>query len=128
MSKNSGLMETSPGGEQTQYEGEHTDVDPPKKESGQLGGTNTSSTQQSSSKASNAPNTQGVTPAEKIRYGQAISEGGMGGKTTGGIGEATTQGGFGGTKSLDEKDDSFAKERREQGYGGENDADKHVGA
>jgi hypothetical protein len=33
------LMDTEPGGEQTQYEGIHTFVDPPTKQTGQLGGT-----------------------------------------------------------------------------------------
>jgi hypothetical protein len=33
------LMDTEPGGEQTQYEGIHTFVDPPAKQTGQLGGT-----------------------------------------------------------------------------------------
>jgi hypothetical protein len=35
----SGLMDTEKGGEQTQYEAEHTDVYPHKQEAGQLGGT-----------------------------------------------------------------------------------------
>jgi hypothetical protein len=37
-------------------------------------------------------------------------------------------GGFGGTKALDEQDDSFSKERREQGYGGGKDMDRNIGA
>lgn len=36
----SGLMETEKGGEQTQYEAEHSDMLPHKQEAGQLGGTN----------------------------------------------------------------------------------------
>jgi hypothetical protein len=35
---------------------------------------------------------------------------------------------FGGTKALEEKDDSFSKERREQGYGGGKDMDRNIGA
>tara|TARA_R110002003_G_scaffold9_41_gene781 strand:+ start:33569 stop:33769 length:201 start_codon:yes stop_codon:yes gene_type:complete len=38
--------------------------------------------------ATDEPNTQGVTKADKIRYGQSIQEGGMGGKTTSSSGEA----------------------------------------
>jgi len=38
-----------------------------------------------------APNTQGITPADKIRYGQSIQEGGAGGKTTSSTGEANTE-------------------------------------
>ncbi|KAF2479298.1 hypothetical protein BDY17DRAFT_305318 [Neohortaea acidophila] len=33
----SNLMDTEPGGEQTQYEGAHTDVEPHKKSTGQMG-------------------------------------------------------------------------------------------
>jgi hypothetical protein len=33
------LMDTEPGGEQTQYEGVHTFVEPHAKQAGQLGGT-----------------------------------------------------------------------------------------
>ena len=35
----SNLMDTEKGGEQTQYEGEHSDMMPHKQEAGQLGGT-----------------------------------------------------------------------------------------
>lgn len=66
----------------------------------------------------NEPNTQGITPADKIRYGQSIQEGGMGGKTNTVTGEAD--------KATDE--DSTAKERREQGYGGSKDMDRTIGA
>jgi hypothetical protein len=52
----------------------------------------------------------------------------MGGKTTSSSGEANAEGGFGGTKALDEQDESAAKERREQGYGGEKDMDRNIGA
>jgi hypothetical protein len=38
------------------------------------------------------PNTQGVSKADKIRYGQSIQEGGMGGKTTSSTGEANAEG------------------------------------
>jgi hypothetical protein len=75
----------------------------------------------------NAPNTQGITPADKIRYGQSIQEGGMGGKTAGMAGQAKTEGGFGGTVARDEDEDSFSKQRRAQGYGGEHDMDKNIG-
>jgi hypothetical protein len=51
----------------------------------------------------------------------------MGGKTNA-SGEANQEGGFGGTKRVDEKGESAAKERRKQGYGGERDMDKSIGA
>lgn len=38
----SNLMDTEKGGEQTQYEAEHTDMLPHKQEAGQLGGAHTS--------------------------------------------------------------------------------------
>jgi hypothetical protein len=81
------------------------------------------------SKASNEPNTQGITPAEKIRYGQSIQEGGMGGQTNS-TGEASTEGGFGGTERLkgEEGDDDAAQSRRVQGYGGDKDMRRDVGA
>jgi hypothetical protein len=52
----------------------------------------------------------------------------MGGKTTNSTGEASSEGGFGGTKAIDEDTDGFRKERREQGYGGEKDMDRNIGA
>ncbi|KAF2655265.1 hypothetical protein K491DRAFT_431912 [Lophiostoma macrostomum CBS 122681] len=133
MSDNPSLMDTEPGGEQTQYEGEHTHVEPHANEAGQLGdpSTHTTTSDSQAPRASNTPNTQGVTPAEKIRYGQSIQEGGMGGQTTSSTGEAKTEGGFGGTGKLGqdgEEEDEAAKSRREQGYGGEGDMDRGIGA
>ncbi|KAJ4340695.1 hypothetical protein N0V87_002356 [Didymella glomerata] len=119
----SGLMETEKGGEQTQYEGEHTDMLPHKQEAGQLGasavqGGSTEQPTSTDTSKTNEPNTHGITPADKIRYGQSIQEGGMGGKTNTVTGEAD--------KATD--DDSAAKERREQGYGGGKDMDTTIGA
>ncbi|KAF1963212.1 hypothetical protein CC80DRAFT_542355 [Byssothecium circinans] len=123
----SNLMSTEPGGEQTQYERDDSDVQPHAKQAGQLGDPTAGTTTNSHKSASNAPNTQGVTPAAKIRYGQSIQEGGMGGKTGTVAGEAT-QGGFGGTEALKEQGGSVAQERREQGYGGSKDMDRNIGA
>ncbi|KAF2796845.1 hypothetical protein K505DRAFT_358969 [Melanomma pulvis-pyrius CBS 109.77] len=122
------LAHTSPGGEQTQYEGAHTSVDPPAKLAGHFDATTETTHSNAQNRATNAPNTQGVTSAEKIRFGQAISEEGVGGKTGASMGDASTEGGFGGTKALDEESEGFAKVRREQGYGGGRDADRHIGA
>jgi hypothetical protein len=52
----------------------------------------------------------------------------MGGKTTSSSGEANAGSGFGGTKAAETEADSAAKERREQGYGGERDMDREIGA
>ncbi|KAH9875267.1 hypothetical protein J1614_004758 [Plenodomus biglobosus] len=124
----SNLMNTEPGGEQTQYEGVHTFVDPHAKQAGQLGNPNEGTTESPNKKATDEPNTQGITKADKIRYGQSIQEGGMGGKTTSSTGEASQEGGFGGTKAIDEQDTSAATQRRQQGYGGGQDMDKSIGA
>ncbi|KAF1939154.1 hypothetical protein EJ02DRAFT_265310 [Clathrospora elynae] len=123
------LMDTSPGGQQTQYEGVHAFVEPHAKQAGQLGDPSThTSTEQKNISASDKPNTQGVSPADKIRYGQSIQEGGMGGKTTSSTGEAKSEGGFGGTKAVDGEDGGEEKERRAQGYGGGSDMDRDIGA
>lgn len=149
------LMDTEPGGEQTQYEGIHTFVEPHNKQAGQLGGMgsllpvfsfatfslacslrhiltlldpSTGTSTQPPKPPTDEPNTQGVSKADKIRYGQSIQEGGMGGKTTSSTGEANAEGGFGGTKAVEGQDDSFSKERREQGYGGGKDMDRNIGA
>ena len=122
------LMDTEPGGEQTQYEGTHTFVEPHDKQTGQLGDPATGTSTQPPKTPVDEPNTQGVTKADKIRYGQSIQEGGMGGKTTSSTGEANSEGGFGGTKAISEDADGFRKERREQGYGGGKDMDRNIGA
>ncbi|CAO2651084.1 Nn.00g093810.m01.CDS01 [Neocucurbitaria sp. VM-36] len=126
MSKN--LMDTEIGGEQTQYEGSHTFMEPHDKQAGQLGDPSEGTTTKQKTNATDEPNTQGVTKADKIRYGQSIQEGGMGGKTANSTGEANAEGGFGGTEALNEESDSFSKERREQGYGGGKDMDRNIGA
>lgn len=65
----------------------------------------------------NEPNTHGITPADKIRYGQSIQEGGMGGKTNTTTGEADAP----------SEDQSTAEARRAQGYGGSEDMDRKIG-
>jgi hypothetical protein len=62
---------------------------------------------------------RGEKAADNIRYGQNISESGMGGMTTTSTGSANQEGGYGGTakdKSVEEKD--AGGERRAQKYGG----------
>ncbi|KAF1993351.1 hypothetical protein P154DRAFT_406155, partial [Amniculicola lignicola CBS 123094] len=123
------LMDTSPGGEQTQYEGEASDMQPHNKLAGQMGQTSapTALADKQHDKKTNEPNTQGVTPADKIRYGQSIQEGGVGGKTTSSSGQAN-QGGFGGTEGLKvEGEDGGEGARRKQGYGGRGEMSGEVG-
>jgi hypothetical protein len=150
------LMDTEAGGEQTQYEGIHTYVEPHDKQYGQLSsmfnnllmsctllfsvpdsipltcipsaGSSEGTSVNAKTADPGAPNTHGITPADKIRYGQSIQEGGMGGKTTTSSGEAKADTGFGGTEALGDDDDSAAKQRREQGYGGSKDMDRNIGA
>ena len=135
-------MDTAPGGEQTPYEAEHTDIDPPAKLSGQLGGMlllsnihispskgntlyllrghfalfnpfphfprvsathqlirvhvdsseGTATAKSLQEKKTDEPNTEGVSTADKIRFGQKISEEGMGGQTSSSMGSAGTEG------------------------------------
>ena len=59
---------------------------------------------------------RGEKTAENIRYGQGISEGGMGGTTQGSDGSAE-QAGFGKQEDSEEKVDE-SQARRAQGYGG----------
>ncbi|MCJ1392459.1 Replication factor C (RF-C) subunit [Xylographa bjoerkii] len=58
---------------------------------------------------------RGEKTAENIRYGEAISEHGFGGETTGNSGQAN-QGGYGSTDAQEETEDA-AKTREQQGYG-----------
>lgn len=76
---------------------------------------------------STGPNSQGVTPAEKIRYGQTIQESGGGGGKTSAEGHASSAGGFGGTERSDEVEGDAAQQRRAQGYGGEKEMDANIG-
>ena len=57
---------------------------------------------------------RGGKTADNIRYGQNISESGMGGKTTAAIGSASQEGGFGGVPRQPEKSEDA---RKQQGYG-----------
>jgi len=101
-------MDTVPGGESTQYESIRTQTVPTSKQRGQLGsGPNTSEDAPVSQE-------QGEKTAEKVRYGQNISESGMGGKTTSSTGIASQAGGFGGTRDQSEEQKDT---RSQQGYG-----------
>lgn len=60
---------------------------------------------------------RGEKTAENVRYGEAISEHGFGGETTGISGEAH-QGGYGRVEGEDADGTHAAQSRREQGYGG----------
>ncbi|KAJ9649273.1 hypothetical protein H2201_004282 [Coniosporium apollinis] len=122
----SGLMDTTPGGETPQYESINTVTQPHATEPGQMGGALSTSTDPTSSQ-SEATAEQGEKTAEKIRFGQKMSEEGMGGQTTSQIGAASQEGGLGGA-DVSANDESAAQSRREQGYGGDEDMDRTIGA
>lgn len=76
---------------------------------------------------STGPNTQGITPAEKMRYGQTIQESGGGGGKTSAEGHASSDGGFGGTERSDAVEGDAVQQRRAQGYGDNKDVDNNIG-
>lgn len=114
----SGLMDTAPGGETPQYESINTVTKPHSKQGGQIGEAETQvdavDSQQEQEKAE-----KGARTAENVRYGQSISEGGMGGMTTEGQGEANQDTGYGGAENQTGSggESEAAESRRQQGYG-----------
>ncbi|KAF2428764.1 hypothetical protein EJ08DRAFT_698989 [Tothia fuscella] len=76
MSSNSGLMDTDVGGENTQYESIKTVTNPPSQQGGQLSSETGTNTKDTPSKE------RGDQTAENVRYGQAMSEQGVGGFTS----------------------------------------------
>jgi len=122
----SNLMRTEAGGEQTQYEGEATHTQPHKKSGGQLGEPETTTDPSQTAEGQQARAERAARTTENIRYGQTLSEGGMGGKTTDASGEAAQEG-YG--RLEDQPGDSdAAQSRKVQGYGGERDMNREVGA
>ncbi|OJD36030.1 uncharacterized protein BKCO1_1400066 [Diplodia corticola] len=132
----SNLMDTEPGGRNTQYESIKTVTNPTAKEPGQLGHAAPPTNKTADDAGTGGGSNTHVSPAEKIRFGQAMSEeGGVSGYTepaAAGAGRAVHEGGFGGTEALVEGGDGDAadeaRRRRAQGYGGSGDMDKGVGA
>ncbi|GME49513.1 hypothetical protein GTA08_BOTSDO00515 [Neofusicoccum parvum] len=130
----SNLMDTEPGGRNTQYESIKTVTNPPAKEPGQLGGGSQPSDNPTSPPASAGKTaTTHVSAADKIRFGQALSEhGGVSGHTApdhAGGGSARQEGGYGGAERLESGSGGDGEAaRRAQGYGGERDAARDVGA
>ncbi|KAL1305215.1 hypothetical protein AAFC00_002133 [Neodothiora populina] len=124
----SGLMDTAPGGESTQYESIHTVTKPTKKSGGQFGEPETE-VDVSSEQAAKDHAAAGAATAEKIRYGQAISEHGMGGQTTTSSGSANQDSAYGGAASSadDGAQDAGSRARKEAGYGGAKDMDTEIG-
>ncbi|KAK5175191.1 uncharacterized protein LTR77_000328 [Saxophila tyrrhenica] len=127
----SGLMDTEKGvthNTDPRYEGKNTELTPHSKSTGQLGQASDKTTLDPSKTAEGAQQQaeRGEKTAENIRYGQTISEGGMGGQTSVQQGEAEKEG-YGRLGDKAEEGDA-KQERREQGYGGEKDMDREIGA
>ncbi|MCJ1251003.1 hypothetical protein MMC30_008234 [Trapelia coarctata] len=114
----SSMMDTAPGGENTQYESTNTFQKPHNKDGGQMGEQETK-TDSTSSEQQQAKSEKGANTAENIRYGEAISEHGFGGETTGNSGEANQGTGYGSTK-IQAKTDDAVQTREDQGYVGTN--------
>jgi len=112
MSSNTKLMDVEAGGENTQYESINTVTKPQAKEEGQF---NDARSNEASQQAQQQMSAKGDRTAEKTRYGEALSEHGFGGETTGNSGDAQ-HGGYGKT---DENcgADATSQARRKQGYG-----------
>ncbi|MCJ1259397.1 hypothetical protein MMC24_007234 [Lignoscripta atroalba] len=83
----SGLMDTEAGGEGNQYESIQTVTKPHSKQGGQMGVEETQPDSVPSEKHQ-AKAERGEKTAENVRYGEAISEHGFGGETTGNSGSA----------------------------------------
>ncbi|KAH7356977.1 hypothetical protein BKA65DRAFT_495894 [Rhexocercosporidium sp. MPI-PUGE-AT-0058] len=113
---NTKLMDTEPGGENTQYESQDTFVRPPKKSTGQFGATQPSEDTEADVHRAAQQQERGEKTAENVRYGEAISEHGLGGETVGNSGKADdVSAGNGGTSSEERVKQERA--RREMGYG-----------
>ncbi|KAE9375739.1 hypothetical protein N431DRAFT_437245 [Stipitochalara longipes BDJ] len=114
--KNTGMMDTEPGGENTQYESANTFTKPHAKSQGQFSDPNPNEAKQ---QLEQQKRERGEQTAENIRYGETISEHGFGGETVGNSGEANQGAGFG--REVEDGDgnaDGNGQMRREQGYGG----------
>ncbi len=113
---------------QFRYEGKNTEGQPHSKSTGQLGDASDNTTHDPANTAAAAEQQaeRGEKTAENVRYVQTISEGGMGGMTSG-QNDGGEQEGYG--RVGDKAEDGDAKQqRREQGYGGEKDMDREIGA
>ncbi|KAK3669591.1 hypothetical protein LTR78_010529 [Recurvomyces mirabilis] len=131
----SGLMDTEAGGEGQQYGGklftENPDNTGSKKSGGQLGQVETTTNPSETPEGKVAAAERAEKTTENIRYGQTITEtGGMSGMTEGMEGR-TEKEGFGskvGDRVEGGEGDEVAGGRRAQGYGGDGDMDREVGA
>lgn len=120
-------MSTAPGGEeQNQYESAITENVPSSKSGGQLGQAATTENPSKTADAAQQQSERGEKTAENIRYGQTISEGGMGGMTSTQSGGAAEEG-YGRVSEQAGEEGSAAGQRVVGGYGGERDQDRGIG-
>lgn len=110
----SNLIDTEAGGETSQYESIQTVNKPPSKQGGQLSDQK-AQTNEATSQEQQVKTERGERTPENLRYGQAISEQGMGGQTIEVNGVANRDG-FGSTDSQT-NDIQATETRQEQGYG-----------
>ena len=108
------------------YESEHNDVIPQKKSGGQMGQPETAVDVQPEAAAREKAE-RGEKTAENIRYGQGISEQGVGGFTTTSSGGAAQEG-YGRQQSEASDTADAVQSRKAEGYGGEKDMDRTIGA
>ncbi|MCJ1274826.1 hypothetical protein MMC21_002624 [Puttea exsequens] len=109
------MMDTVPGGESDQYQSQKTVTKPRSKQGGQMGDPETQVDNVESQQKQQTVE-KGARTAENVRYGQTISEGGIGGKTTEAGGNANEDSGYGATTEQADSSDA-AESRRDQGYG-----------
>ncbi|KAK7553433.1 hypothetical protein IWX50DRAFT_4739 [Phyllosticta citricarpa] len=130
------LMDTAPGGQSTQYESIKQFTNPPDKDVGQLGSTSTHfpSSSPSPSRQNFVAASQlirnactHVDPGAATKSASSAHDDKTAHKTKEHLGEAVGFGGGGGAGADDEAD-AEQRARREQGYGGERDMRRDVGA
>lgn len=102
-------------------------ADPQKKSGGQLGTSETTTDPSQTTKGQQRQAERGERTAENIRYGQGISEQGMGGTTSDSTGEGSDEG-YGQVEDTQQDGQSAEGSREAQGYGGGQDMDREVGA
>lgn len=99
-----------------------------KKSGGQLGEVETTTDPSQTEEGQQQAADRGAQTSENIRYGQGISEQGMGGMTQGTDGTANEEG-FGKVEDQTGGGDVNAAQGREAaGYGGKEDMDRNIGA
>nr|POE65903.1 hypothetical protein CFP56_57593 [Quercus suber] len=113
-SSNSQLMNTERGGEGGQYEGDLHAAQPKKTSGGQLGTAGTTTDPAQTDEGLRQKAERGEQTAENLRYGQAISERGVGGMTDGSVGSGASaeREGYGRVEGREDEAGSASEEGR----------------